>query len=457
MLKSCHTSLQAYKQVLKWNNYRPVISQPCTFNDYLPRRYACSEKRKDWKSGEDTNSGLQNGKSTLRSALKSEEGKSLDFGNELSSSNSKELDSAIESEGLLVEKIVNDKDDEAVYTTTQHDTDTSTPIKHDSKSKVRTGLPARSNLRKTSTKSGAENGVRLAMVRQKLSVYSNINNLDVDEQERDRLRKEVRERFAPRSSNIPATLRGLTSLANERIEDGIARGLFKNLTRGQKLERDHMINSPFLDTTEYHLNKIIQKQDIVPPWIEKQQELRDTAGKFKSRLRNDWKRHVARQISSRGGTLSLQIAAAEEYADAEIVANDTLKSGHASKASAKPFRDETWLQNEQSYHQLAITNLNTITRDYNLLAPDLAKKPYFNLERELASCYADVAPQVAEEIRLRANASLVRAREEDDNRQKKNRVLEKFIGDGKSGRVVHEENKPKYGFKEFWRDLFNKD
>ena len=38
------------------------------------------------------------------------------------------------------------------------------------------------------------------------------------------------------------------------------------------------------------MNKMIQRQDIVPPWIEKQQELVKTANVFRGRLRADWVR-----------------------------------------------------------------------------------------------------------------------------------------------------------------------
>lgn len=137
------------------------------------------------------------------------------------------------------------------------------------------------------------------------------------------MRKELRERFTPGARPMPTTLQGLTSLANERIEDAIARGQFKNLPRGKGkyTERDYNANSPFLDTTEYFMNKIIQKQDIVPPWIEKQQELVKNTETFRKRLRNDWRRHAARMIASQGGSLEAQVRRAVGYALAEDVVN----------------------------------------------------------------------------------------------------------------------------------------
>ena len=221
----------------------------------------------------------------------------------------------------------------------------------------------------------------------------------------------------------------------------------QNIPRGKAIERDARADNPFINTTEYIMNKMIQRQDIVPPWIEKQQELVKTARVFRARLRNDWKRHAARTIASRGGNLQDQMRIAERYAEAEriynpktraveqisvptnatndpvmvtIVQNAPTESGAASPIQVSletkdgevtvleapitqevsteaslmpstplpaPFRIPSWEAGENSYLQLAIKNLNSLTRSYNLMAPDLAKKPYFSLERELRACY----------------------------------------------------------------------
>lgn len=168
---------------------------------------------------------------------------------------------------------------------------------------------------------------RLASARDKTSIYAFSQQNDMDEKEREKWRKELKERFTPGARPMPTTLQGLTSLANERIEDAIARGQFKNIPRGKgtNVERDYNANSPFLDTTEYFMNKIIQKQEIVPPWIEKQQELVKMVTSFRGRLRNDWRRHAARSIASSGGTVADQVRRAQGYALAEEMVNPRLK------------------------------------------------------------------------------------------------------------------------------------
>jgi hypothetical protein len=102
---------------------------------------------------------------------------------------------------------------------------------------------------------------------------------------------------------------------------------------------------------------------------------------------------------------------------------------------------------------LAIDNLNSITRSYNLMAPDLAKKSYFSLKRELESCFADVAPQVAEAIKESATRPVKSLMEPGGGGH--GMLFDNFGRMGKTARV-YDSKTPNYGFKEMWRDLWSK-
>ncbi|KAL9582938.1 MAG: hypothetical protein Q9212_003004 [Teloschistes hypoglaucus] len=364
-------------------------------------------------------------------------------------------------------------------------------------------------------------GERLSNARDRTSVYALSQDPTLSEKEKEEMRRLLKERFTAGARPMPATVQGLAALANERIEDAIARGQFKNIPRGKgkNIERDYTASSPFLDTTEYFMNKIIQKQDIVPPWIEKQQELVKEANNFRSRLRNDWKRHAARVIASQGGSIETQVRRAEAYAAAEaaqnpksakvealseidhegrlaqltvkestttpsgrsettITVSEELASSPSTNAlqaskdnssevpsqqpmntsqspplpSLTPFRDPSWQALEHAYHTLAITSLNSLARSYNLMAPSLAKKPYFNLDRELRACFADTAPLLPAEIRTRAlKPEKIRV---EVVGHRPGGVLERF-GGGEKVRV-YDSVKPNYGFRQFWKELWGK-
>ncbi|KAJ6190752.1 hypothetical protein N7519_000773 [Penicillium mononematosum] len=299
------------------------------------------------------------------------------------------------------------------------------------------------------------------------------------EEEREDMRREMREQLTPGAHSMPISISGLSSLANERIEDAIARGQFKKIRRGKGVntKTDHNASNAFIDTTEYFMNKIIQQQEIVPPWIEKQQQLGSELSRFRERLRADWRRHAAMLIASKGGSLDVQMKRAKAYAAAEArladrakleasFGEDTSKSETSQGSPAikndseetedlahlPPLRDPDYLAIERSYHELAVKQINTLTRSYNLQAPPSAHKPYINLDRELNACYAAVAPELAEEIKRRATE---RARPSS---------IVPPVSSGKFGSLgmaqsvrVHEEDQSKgYGMKELWRDLFTK-
>ncbi|KKY26802.1 hypothetical protein UCDDS831_g01081 [Diplodia seriata] len=410
-------------------------------------------------------------------------------------------------------------------------------------SRVDTGMSAASGR-------GENRGVRLAEAKERTGLYHlQKDGARMSEEEREKLRKEMRERFQPAGRGGPMSVRALEGMANQRIEDAIARGQFKNIPRGQKLERDYNASNPFLDTTEYFMNKIIQKQEIVPPWIEKQQELVTAAARFRSRLRADWKRHAARMLASEGGNLEKQIRKAQAYAEAEKLANPRKKKeeqitavdadGHLSQITLAgelkvspanapekhssqplervtvkatpmgsidgsrssdsplsdaeevveeflvedatsspsattttedhspsspstsstvipapyPFRDPAWVNAERSFLDLSVNSLNALTRSYNLMAPELAKKPYFALDRELAAAFADVASQLPGEIRDRALEPKAKPTGRAAGHGASG-IMEKFGTDQEV--KIWEDQSEKYGFKQMWRDLFAK-
>ncbi|CAG8892941.1 unnamed protein product [Penicillium egyptiacum] len=321
-------------------------------------------------------------------------------------------------------------------------------------------------------------GERLAEAKERTSTYTLSRAPGYSEEEREDMRREMREQLTPGAHSMPISISGLSSLANERIEDAIARGEFKKIRRGKGVntKADHNASSAFIDTTEYFMNKIIQQQEIVPPWIEKQQQLGSDLSRFRERLRADWRRHAAMLIASKGGSLDVQMKRAKAYAAAETrladkakleasFGEDTSASG-TSQGSIKndneeasedlahlpPLRDPSYLSIERSYHELAVKQINTLTRSYNLQAPASAHKPYINLDRELNACYAAVAPELAEEIKRRAT-----------ERARPSSIVppvssSKFgsLGMAQSVRVHEEDQSKGYGMKELWRDLFTK-
>lgn len=387
------------------------------------------------------------------------------------------------------------------WTGTEDTADAVLRMLDDAKPKLKPGLrgtfqapPVDMRLSRETSRSPSQ---KAATARDRASVYAGLGikgKKGLNDEEREAMRRELRERFEPGARAMPNTITGLAALANERIENAIARGQFKNIPRGPGVERDARADNPFIDTTEYIMNKMIQRQDIVPPWIEKQQELAKAANTFRKRLRSDWRRHAARMIASKGGPLEEQMRRAEEYAASELVHNPRFRSAdqiavpsnstddpvmikmrqqiksttepdpnpptstqqpEPAASLPPPFRDAAWEQAELSYMNLSIENLNAITRSYNLMAPDLAKKPYFSLERELKACYADVAPTLAKEIHERATGLKSKGLQGSGDGGGVSGILEGLAGGG-GVRIHLEADEKAYGLKEWWKDFWKK-
>lgn len=117
-----------------------------------------------------------------------------------------------------------------------------------------------------------------------------------------------------------------------------------------------------------------------------------------------------------------------------------------------PFRDPTWEATESAYHTISINDLNSKTRSYNLQAPDLAKKPYFSLTRELNACYAEVAPHLAEAIRERAMRPAKKVDRFRTSLARDGGVMDRLVGE--KFRVRDERVERRYGFRQFWKDVW---
>ncbi|EPS41936.1 hypothetical protein H072_4078 [Dactylellina haptotyla CBS 200.50] len=351
---------------------------------------------------------------------------------------------------------------------------------------------------------------RLGSARDRAGSYPLLKKAEseLNDEEREARSRMFRERFEPAARAMPNTIQGLTALANEKIEEAISKGMFKNLPKGP-LERDHHAESPFIDTTEYLLNRMIQRQEIVPPWIEKQQELQREIKAFRSSMRVDWKRHVVRTIASWGGGPDIWISRAEEYARAEKIVNPDpaaaynesigpklkkttpsidgtgtgtgesivnkgAESGGVSQSDSQesavpapkantpavPFRDSNWEKTELSYHEVSIKNLNAMTRSYNLQAPQIAQRPFLTLRREILSCYRDVMPLIPAEMMERAKnpdygKSKLKLGGDLDINSPDGSLLS-LLSTAEKGKVYDESETKVYGLKQFWKDLFTR-
>lgn len=71
----------------------------------------------------------------------------------------------------------------------------------------------------------------------------------------------------------------------------------------------------------------------------------------------------------------------------------------------KTHRDPEWETNERAYHDVAIDDINSKVRKYNIHAPPSVRRAYYSRSVEVEKLYEDCAENVLKGLRERVEAS----------------------------------------------------
>ncbi|OZJ04579.1 hypothetical protein BZG36_02774 [Bifiguratus adelaidae] len=152
----------------------------------------------------------------------------------------------------------------------------------------------------------------------------------------------------------PASLNDFRILVDDRIEAARARGEFDNLKgRHKPIPKDVHARNPFIDTTEYLMNRIVLRQGAAPAWIEMQKEVDSQVKQFRDGMIQQ---------------LELSLRAAEVD-----------RSRHRRIDSMVI---QTYRERHANYVTKAVEALNPKIRSYNVIAPFSVRKAYLSSEGE---------------------------------------------------------------------------
>ncbi|CAG8584728.1 3863_t:CDS:2 [Gigaspora margarita] len=164
---------------------------------------------------------------------------------------------------------------------------------------------------------------------------------------------------------LPRSIKAWDSIVEQRIQEAIAEGKFKNLPyNGKPLPLDQNEKNPYLDRTEFLMNRLVQRQGAAPAWIESQQDVDREISLFRQRMLESWLRYA----NSRKISLHL--------------------------------RDLGWEKMQRSYYEKAIEKLNSKLRSYNIIAPYSVRKCYLSLDEEYMRIYKNVKREDTKSIRM---------------------------------------------------------
>ncbi|TRM67472.1 hypothetical protein BD626DRAFT_368036, partial [Schizophyllum amplum] len=190
----------------------------------------------------------------------------------------------------------------------------------------------------------------------------------------------------------PVSVKGWTSLVEDRIERARQKGLFNNVKgRGAPIMQQTEETNPFISKEEFLMNRILQRNEVAPPWVEIQGELEGAVRSLRQLLRQAWTRRALRNLTA-------------EHPPA-LLRGMTLEQVRA-------LRDSAWEARERAYHDTALAEVNALVRKYNGLAPYPVRKPYFMLNVELERMYEDCVGDIMDGLAERLGGRRVGASDE---------------------------------------------
>ncbi|KAF5322120.1 hypothetical protein D9619_000226 [Psilocybe cf. subviscida] len=172
----------------------------------------------------------------------------------------------------------------------------------------------------------------------------------------------------------PLSLRGWNSLIEDKIERARKAGAFDNVKgRGKPLNTSRDEYNPFIAREEFLMNRIVQRNNAAPPWVEVQLELEQAVTTFRQILRQAWVRRAVRMLVSENRQDQLD---------------------RLTPADVQRYRDAEWVEKERGYHTKAVDELNALVRKYNGLAPYAVRRAYYVREAEIARLYDECASDI---------------------------------------------------------------
>lgn len=154
---------------------------------------------------------------------------------------------------------------------------------------------------------------------------------------------------------VPRSINDMGLLSDEIIRSARARGEFDDLPgRGKPFVQDPLMNNPYIDTTEYYLNKIIQRNGAAPPWVMKQQEVNTKISTLRTQMKSAIQKCINDVRRNKGS----------------VDKNELLK------------RFESL---EKSFFHQEVNRLNKKLRSYNVMCPEPVRKQLLELDDEVKS------------------------------------------------------------------------
>lgn len=216
---------------------------------------------------------------------------------------------------------------------------------------------------------------RLEAVQDSIINYRLDKNSSVEQKEASQFRALYAEKFTPIGS-----FEKLRSVADMRIEESMKRGDFDSLQRLRGSAAKVAPPRPQIDRTEHHLNDILIRQKIVPPWIEKQSSVNRDVCEFRKTLEDQFARELIYVLDH---SKAFESKSLNDFTNED----SWLSNKFEDIEDLKHFAFINWKKKQEGIIETKIKTLNSALRSYNLQAPLPTQKLYLVVQREFQKIY----------------------------------------------------------------------
>ena len=219
----------------------------------------------------------------------------------------------------------------------------------------------------------------------------------------------------PSSSQQPllamvGATKGLAGIAEQKIVEALKSGqLQANSLRGRPIPRDYNETNPYLQREEFVLNRMIQRQGAMPPWVQLNNDMQRDILFLRQRVQHAWICRALKNLDETNAWRDLAPVGVQWHAKSNDADNDLPSFRIEPRNEAeqrtlewvRAFRDAAWIRQESTYHEAAVHQLNQVIRAYNHVAPASARKILYTKPAFLASAIERAYPLLVEAVSAR--------------------------------------------------------
>lgn len=208
---------------------------------------------------------------------------------------------------------------------------------------------------------------------------------------------------------VVSAAKGFAGVAEMKIEEAQRKGVFqRNSLRGKPIPYDVNESNAHLRREEFLLNRMVQRQNAAPPFVEMNMDMKREERALRQRIQSAWICRALLALEASPAWHKMEPVAVhwEEHGNKPNEIPDfRFQIGNAAQQAtvdwARDFRDGQWVYDQRTYHEECVRQLNQTIRRYNNMAPFFARRVLYTKTSFLQDALDRAFPLLVEAIGAR--------------------------------------------------------